>query len=88
MAKDADRLQTVLQSAGFESRATPIVLALARDAVGLPVRLGSALVRAGIGILFSYASRTEDERLCMVFKTTDDQRAIRVLEDSSLAYAT
>ena len=49
------------------------------DSVGAAANLGFHLSRSGIDILYSYASSSGSDEFWAVFKTTDDDRAIRVL---------
>jgi hypothetical protein len=96
-----DRLETVvllvtdnalvakraLESAGFSCRANSVVVVGASDQVGGAALLGARLGYAGIDILYSYASSAGTSQFYAVFKTSDDGRAIAVLEASAAARA-
>jgi hypothetical protein len=76
-----------LESAGFTCRANSVVVVGASDQVGGAALLGARLGHAGIDILYSYTSSAGPTQFYAVFKTSDDQRAITVLESSSAAHA-
>jgi hypothetical protein len=76
-----------LESAGYKCKANSVVLVGAVDQVGAAAQLGSHLGRAGIDILYSYASSSGGDHFFAVFKTMDDEQAIRVLEVYPLARA-
>lgn len=69
-----------LEAAGFSCRANSVVVVGASDQVGGAALLGARLGYAGIDILYSYASSSGGNQFCAVFKTSNDQRAIAVLE--------
>ena len=76
-----------LEHAGFQCKANSVVLVGAADQVGAAAKLGASLGSAGIDILYSYASSAGTERFFAVFKTADDERAIRVLDAHAWAQA-
>ncbi len=76
-----------LEAAGFRCKANSVVVVGATDRVGAAAQLGAHLGTAGIDILYSYASSSGGEQFFAVFKTMDDEQAIRVLEASPLARA-
>jgi hypothetical protein len=76
-----------LETAGYSCRANSVVVVGATDQVGGAALLGARLGYAGIDILYSYASLTGESQFCAVFKTSDDQRAIHVLDSSAAARA-
>ena len=69
-----------LELAGFSCRANSVVVVGASDHVGGAALLGARLGFAGIDILYSYASSSGSNEFYAVFKTSNDQRAISVLE--------
>ena len=81
------KAKSALEAAGFSCRANSVVLVGAADQVGAAALLGAHLGNAGINILYSYASATGRREFFAVFKTMDDERAIQVLETSTLARA-
>lgn len=74
MAKDA------LQSAGFSCKANSVVVVGAPGELGSTASMGAHLGLAGVEILYSYTSRSGEDQSVAVFKTTDDERAIQILE--------
>ncbi len=76
-----------LEAAGFRSKANSVLVVGASDQVGAAAQLGAHLGMAGIDILYSYASSAGSDRFFAVFKTINDEQAIRVLEASPLARA-
>ena len=87
IVEDCGPALRALQAAGFAATCTPIIAVQSGYALGVPARLGATLAHAGIGIQYSYATSVNPEELLTVFKTVDDERAIRVLEASMLAFA-
>ncbi len=81
------KAKLALQSAGFECRANSVVLVGASDQVGAAAQLGAHLGKAGIDILYSYASSSGGSQFFAVFKTIDDERAILELDANPLAEA-
>lgn len=69
-----------LQTAAFSCKANSVVLVGASDEVGAAARIGMHLGMAGIEILYSYASSSGGDQFVVVFKTTNDERAIQALE--------
>jgi hypothetical protein len=86
VTEDALRTTHALQAAGFDCRSIPVVLVETPDKPGLPEFLSNKLVGAGINILYSYSFRSDRELSYVVFKTTDDNRAIYVLEVEALIH--
>jgi hypothetical protein len=68
----------VLETSGFRCKASPVVLIGPLDRSGLASPIGLELARMGIEVLYSYSSRTESVKQYLVFKTTEDDRALRV----------
>lgn len=73
----------VLESAGFRCTSNPVLLAGPLQRCAVATMVGAELAVLGIDVLYSYASHTEDGRKCLVFKTSEDERAMQVLEDSA-----
>jgi hypothetical protein len=76
-----------LEAAGLLCRANSVVVVGATEQVGGAALLGARLGYAGIHILYSYASTAGPDQFYAVFKTSDDQRAISVLDGSTAARA-
>jgi hypothetical protein len=79
-----DRTALALEAAGFRCTTTPIVLVEAPDRPELAALLGEKLADADIGVLYSYIFRSENNRSYVVFKTTDDDRAVYMLGAEAL----
>jgi hypothetical protein len=73
----------VLESAGFRCKSNPVLLAGPLQQCAVAAMVGAELAVLGIEVLYSYASHNEDGRKCLVFKTTEDDRAMQALEDSA-----
>jgi hypothetical protein len=79
---DADRALGVLEAAGFRCRTNPIVLVGPFGNAVLAAPIGVGLAILGIEILYSYASHLDHGRDYLVFKTSDDDQSIRMIEES------
>jgi hypothetical protein len=73
--------QQALESRGYVCQRNRVVLAGAVDRVGAAAAMGSCLGAAGINILYSYASSGGAKEFYAVFKTDNDDDAIRVLKN-------
>ena len=82
VTEDALGGKRALEVAGFLCKANSVVLVGAPDEVGGAALLGAQLGHAGIDILYSYASSSGGNQFFAVFKTADDQKAIRVLDSA------
>ena len=76
-----------LEAAGFSCRANSVVVVGATDQVGGAALIGARLGLAGIDILYSYASSSGSREFVAVFKTSNDRRAISVLDKSAAIQA-
>lgn len=76
-----------IESAGFDCKANTVVVVSAPDQVGAAARIGAHLHRAGIEILYSYASATGGGEFLAVFKTSNDDLALSVLSESAISRA-
>ncbi len=79
VADDSPKACFALQHAGWEYRIDSVVFVETDRRPALVAQLGAQLLRHGVGVLYSYMSWTEGENLFAVFKTTDDERALRAL---------
>lgn len=80
VAEDPARAQQALIGAGYSCRANSVVLVGAPDKIGAAAALGGHLGQAGVSILYSYASSSGATEFHAVFKTTNDELAIQILE--------
>ena len=87
VTEHADRTMRALTAAGFDCQSDPVVIVELPDKPGLPAMLAAKLAVAGIRVRHSYASHSDDHRCHVVFQTTDDDRAIGLLQVESLVRA-
>ncbi len=87
VTENALAAKEALEAAGFSCRANSVVIVGAADQVGGAATLGTQLGHAGIDILYSYASSSGSRQFYAVFKTSDDQRALSVLDTAMAARA-
>ncbi len=76
---DALKTSQVLKVAGFQCEINPVVLIGPINRSGWAAPVGTELADAGIEVLYSYTSHKDRDRHYLVFKTSDDHRAIQVL---------
>ena len=86
VTEDALRTTRALEMAGFKCRTNSIVLVETPDKPGLAALLGAKLTAAGINVLYSYSFRSERNQSYVVFKATDDDRAVYMLEVEGLIH--
>ena len=73
----------VLEAAGFRCKANPVILIGPLQRSGLAARIGAELALLSIEVLYSYASRIGAGHHYLVFKTTEDDRALQALEGNA-----
>ena len=83
---DAARTGRALTAAGFECEAQFVVLVEVPDKPGLLAELTDRLKSVGVDVLHSYAFRSDNHRSYVVFQTSDDARAIYLLEVDALIH--
>jgi hypothetical protein len=76
---NAVKTSHVLKVAGFHCQVEHVVLIGPLNRSGWTVPLGIELAEVGIKVLHSYTSHRERHRHYLVFKTSDNNRAIQVL---------
>jgi hypothetical protein len=76
---EPQRAKAVLEHAGLECKTNPVVLVRTPPHPAVAARLGSQLTAEQIGIRYCYVTPHNDTQVHVVFKTTDDDHAIRVL---------
>ena len=72
--------KVVLEQAGHECQSNPVVLVRTPSKTASAAQLGMQLTAAQIGIRYCYATPVAPTQAHVVFKTTDDDHAIRVLQ--------
>ncbi len=86
VTEDAVRTGRALAAAGFACESHFVVLVETPDKPGLPAMLAERLEAVGIDVLHSYAFRSDNHRSYVVFQTSDDDRAIYLLEVDALIH--
>jgi hypothetical protein len=76
---NAVKTSHVLKVAGFQCQVNHVILIGPLNRTGWAVPLGVELAEVGIEVLQSYTSHRQRDRHYLVFKTSDDDRAIQVL---------
>jgi len=83
---DPLRTTAELRVAGFRVSVSDVVLVHAPYEPRLAMQLSRQLSAAAIGVLYSYVSWTEAHRAYLVFRTTDNDRAVRLLREEMLVH--
>lgn len=78
----------VLEAAGFRCKSNPVLLVGPLHRSALAAQIGAELSGLGIEVLYSYASGNGASHHYLVFKTTEDERALQVLEASDCLQGT
>ncbi|HUJ72615.1 MAG TPA: hypothetical protein VLZ30_10240 [Verrucomicrobiae bacterium] len=86
VTEDAPRTMRALQAAGFDCRSNSVVVVETPDKPGLAALLHAKLVAAGIHVFYHYSLHGERHQSHVVFKTSDDDRAIYLLEVDALIH--
>ncbi|HTS17009.1 MAG TPA: hypothetical protein VMP11_05500 [Verrucomicrobiae bacterium] len=86
VTQDAARTGRALTAAGFECDVDFVVLVEVPDGPGALAILVERLRIAGINVLLSYAFRSDNHRSYIVLKTSEDDRAIYLLEVDALIH--
>ena len=76
---NAVKTSHILHVAGFQCEVRPVILIGPIDRSGWAAPVGDELAKAGIEVLYSYTSHKDRDRHYLVFKTSDDDRAIQIL---------
>ncbi len=84
VAEDHSAARTALLTAGIASTAHSVVQVHAKDHAGAPAALLNELREAGIDICHVYVAAMQPSNLYAIFRTVDDQRALRVLAATDL----
>lgn len=73
----------ILQAAGFQLKTEPVVLVGPLVRSGLAAAVGMELARARIDVLRAYDSHIGRGQHYLVFKTTEDEHAMQLIENSA-----
>ena len=87
VTKEVMKAKRTLEAAGLKCTANSVIMVASKSRVGAVAWFGAQVCGAGIDILYSYASALHGERFCAVFKTADDDRALRALAETHFAQA-
>lgn len=79
--------KVALAEAGLDCTAHPVVLVSAEDNAAIRETLVNQLRDAGIEICYAYDAVLKPPRLCAIFSTVDDRRALRVLAATNVTHA-
>lgn len=80
VADKPQQAKAVLEQAGLECQTSPVVLVCTPPQPSIADQLGMQLTAAQICIRHCYATLRDATQAHIVFKTTDDDHAIRVLQ--------
>jgi hypothetical protein len=72
--------RVALAAAGLPHQSESVLLVEVSPRAGAATRLNRRLAAARIEVVYSYATSAVDDRLTAVFKTADDEYALRVLQ--------
>ena len=80
VTEDAGRAKRALETNGFKCESNPVIMVEAHQQVGVVASLGAQLHQAGVPIEYSHMATSSEEMYFAVFKTGDDDRALRALQ--------
>jgi hypothetical protein len=86
VTEDPSRTMQALEEAGFTCRSCPVVLVEMPDKPGLPTLIANKLIDAGIRVHEFYSLHADRNHAHAVYKTSDDDRAIYVIEVDALIH--
>ena len=86
VTEDSSRTARALEAAGFACQSSPVVLVEMPDKPGLPTLIANKLTRSGIDVFQFYSLHGERNRAHVVYKTSDDERAIYLIELDALIH--
>ncbi len=70
---------TALKALGFEVTIEPVVTVMIDDRIGAGAEIGALLGNAIIDIIYCYGSSIGVNKALLVFKTSDDKKAVQTL---------
>jgi hypothetical protein len=80
VTEDVHRAKRALEATGFECESNAVIMVEAPEEIGVVASLGAQLHQAGVPIEYSHMATSGDEMYFAVFKTRDDDRAVRALQ--------
>ncbi|HTS17381.1 MAG TPA: hypothetical protein VMP11_07405 [Verrucomicrobiae bacterium] len=84
VTEDAEKTEQALARTGFRYQTGSVLLIGLGETPGMAAATVLLLAQAGINVSYSYVSCTSDHQAIAVFKTTDDDRAARLLQVEAL----
>jgi hypothetical protein len=72
----------ILEAAGLQCKSDSVVLVGPLGQSGRAASVGMILAEAGVNVLRAYASHLESGQHYLVFKTSEDERAMQVIESN------
>jgi hypothetical protein len=79
VSDDNAKVESVLQAAGYDTRSGEVVSVQVESKVGTAAEIGTKLGDAGIDIRHTYATSATAGESVAIFKTADNDKAIKVL---------
>lgn len=79
VTSDNAKAQKFLKLLGYEVKSNPVVTVLAEDRIGAGSEIGALLGNAVIDVNYSYGSSAGVGKVLLVFKTSDDKKAVETL---------
>lgn len=76
---DNEKAKTSLNALGYDVQITPVITVLIDDRVGAGSEIGALLGNAVIDIQYCYGSSIGVDKALLVFKTSNDKKAIETL---------
>jgi len=73
------KAENVLKAAGYEIRSDEVVRVQVESKIGTGADIGTKLGDAGIDIQYSYATSAVEGESVAIFKTADNDKAVKVL---------
>ncbi len=79
VTSDSQKAEKALKAAGLEVRKGEVVAVLVRERIGVVAEIGALLGNAVIDIEYCYGSSSGKGEALLIFKTSDNQKALEVL---------
>lgn len=80
ITSDNKKAQSCLKNLGYKVKINPVVTVLIDDRVGAGAEIGALLGNAIIDIKYCYGSSVGVDKALLVFKTSDDKKAVHTLK--------
>jgi hypothetical protein len=80
VTSDHKKAETALRSLGYKIKATKVITVEVDDRIGVGAEIGALLAGAVIDVRYSYGSSAGAGRSLLVFKTSNDRKALKTLQ--------